>query len=302
MVGVGISYNTEKYRNGSNPAGYSLMLYYSTDGNVFTPAGPNFLTTYVPDANSNGATPTPIATQAVTNQQLNVVIPPGGSLYLCWNYSVTTGTTVTNAQALGIDDISVIGIPDPPPVELTSFTAKAQGGMVELAWKTATEVNNYGFEIERAHTSNGVQTWEKIGFVEGAGTTNTAHSYGYTDRSASGACSYRLKQIDRDGKFEYSAVVEASVAVKAGVFELSQNHPNPFNPATMISNRLQVRSAVWLKIYDMLGKEVAVLADGMQEVGDYQVSVNASALPGGMYFYALHAGSFVETKKMLLVR
>ena len=126
---------------------------------------------------------------------------------------------------------TLTGDVDPLPVELTSFTAITKGRGVELAWKTATEANNFGFEVER----NTMNNWEKIGFVEGNGTTNAPKEYSFSEKNIpSGKYSYRLKQIDRDGKFSYSNVVEVSVA-EVKQFGLEQNYPNPFNPVTMIN-------------------------------------------------------------------
>jgi hypothetical protein len=109
----------------------------------------------------------------------------------------------------------------PLPVELSSFTISTEKSSVSLKWHTATEVNNYGFDIERKSTSS----WSKVAFVEGHGTTNAPQSYSYADNSASGKLVYRLKQIDRDGKFEYSKEVEATVVAAPSVFSLSQNYP-----------------------------------------------------------------------------
>ncbi len=199
------------------------------------------------------------------------------------------------------------------PVELTSFTAVANGRGVELAWKTASETNNYGFEVERSeinHRSIGslnqsadesMRQWNKIGFIEGHGTTNAPKSYSFVDGSAGGTVAYRLKQIDRDGSFEYSNQVEVTIAAPAE-FALMQNHPNPFNPATSISYTLPVAGQVSLKIYDMLGKEVATLVNGMQDAGAKIAKFDASQLPSGMYFYTLRTQNFSATKKMLLVK
>jgi hypothetical protein len=209
-----------------------------------------------------------------------------------------------------------VGI-DPLPVELTSFTAVAKGRGVELAWSTATEVNNHGFEIERRasgglHLEGGAHlAWEKIGFIEGHGTTNAPQSYTFVDGNATGTLLYRLKQIDRDGSFEYSNQVEVTVAAPAE-FALMQNHPNPFNPATSINYTLPASGFVTLKVYDMLGKEVATLVNGMQDAGVHIVKFSAgggsafggdaSQLPSGIYFYTLRTNTFSATKKMLLVK
>ena len=197
------------------------------------------------------------------------------------------------------------------PVELTSFTASVRSKGIELAWKTATEVNNYGFEIEKKAVSGwplansqqpNANNWSKIGFVEGNGTTNSPKSYNFVDVSAQGKVAYRLKQIDRDGKFEYSNVVEIASANVVTKYSLMQNHPNPFNPSTVISYQLPLDGYVTLKVYDMIGKEVATLVNGMQEAGEHTTSFNASHLPSGLYFYSLQSKNFNATKKMLLVK
>ncbi|MFA6468898.1 MAG: T9SS type A sorting domain-containing protein [Bacteroidota bacterium] len=186
---------------------------------------------------------------------------------------------------------------DPLPVELTSFTAIAKGNGVELAWKTATEVNNHGFDVERMELNQ----WKKIAFVEGNGTTNAPKSYSYTDATASGTISYRLKQIDRDGQFSYSNVVEVTASAPAQ-YALLQNHPNPFNPTTNIQYSVAASGFVSLKVYDMLGKEVATLVNAVQNAGPHVVPFAASQFPSGIYFYTLKTNNFTSTRKMLLVK
>ncbi len=107
LTGLEISYDVEKYRNGLNPSGFRIQLYYSADGLAWTNAGPNFLTSFPPDADNNGFATAPGLTSSVNNM-LNVFIADKAKLYLAWNYSVSTGTTTTNAQALGIDNISIL--------------------------------------------------------------------------------------------------------------------------------------------------------------------------------------------------
>ena len=219
-----------------------------------------------------------------------------------------------NVATISLDNIvwyNTIDESIPLPVELTSFSASVRGKGVELAWKTATEVNNYGFEIEKKAVSGwplassqqpNANNWSKIGFVEGNGTTNFPKSYSFVDAGAQGKVSYRLKQIDRDGKFEYSNVVEIASANVVTKYSLMQNHPNPFNPNTVISYQLPMNGYVTLKVYDMIGKEIATLVNGMQEAGEHTTSFNASHLPSGLYFYTLQAKNFNETKKMILVK
>ncbi len=192
----------------------------------------------------------------------------------------------------------------PLPIELVYFTAKVNENNVLLKWQTATEVNNYGFEIERSTEKVG---WNKIGFVEGNGTSNSPKEYSFTDDvSQSGKYSYRLKQIDIDGSYKYSNVVEVNVG-SPEKFELKANYPNPFNPTTTIEYSIpNVRakdfSPVQLIIYDVLGRKIATLVNKKQSPGNYSVNFNASNLTSGIYFYTLRAGNFTATRKMILIK
>jgi hypothetical protein len=180
-----------------------------------------------------------------------------------------------------------------------AFTARNTAEGVQLTWRTASEQNNAGFEVQRR--SEKASEWQVLGFVRGAGTTAEAQSYTFLDKSASGKVQYRLKQIDFDGQFEYSNVIEVDAGLPK-VFALEQNYPNPFNPSTVMSYQLPVASNVSLKVYDVLGREVATLVNGRQEAGRYSVSFNAASFASGVYFYRLQAGNFVQTKKMMLVK
>ncbi len=184
------------------------------------------------------------------------------------------------------------------PVELVEFTGRKVQEGVLLSWKTASERNNFGFEIERKVQGG---AWNTLGFVRGAGTTTETQSYSFLDKSASGRVQYRLKQLDFDGQVEYSTVIEVDAGLPKQ-FTLAQNYPNPFNPTTLITYQLPVASEVSLKIYDALGREVATLVNGRQEAGLYTQPFNAANLSSGIYFYRLQAGNFVATKKMMLVK
>ena len=190
------------------------------------------------------------------------------------------------------------------PVELTSFTANTNGSNVNLNWSTGTEINNSGFEIQRLKDSKieNNKYWEIIGFLTGNGTTTETQSYSFTDDNlGSGKYLYRLKQIDFDGTFDYSNEVEIIVNVPEK-FELSQNYPNPFNPSTKIKYQIADSNPVSLKIYDVLGNEVASLVNEVQPTGNYEVTFDASLLSSGTYFYKLQTGDFVEVKKMILLK
>ncbi len=194
------------------------------------------------------------------------------------------------------------------PVELISFNANVENSTVMLSWVTASEINNSGFQIERRKTQDErISEWEAIGFTNGSGTTLEPQEYSYSDDISDIAASklyYRLKQIDFNGAFEYSDVVEIEIAPMA--FYLEQNYPNPFNPSTKISWQSPVGSWQTLKVYDVLGREVATLVDEFRIAGSYEVEFNPESSiknpASGVYFYQLKAGAFVETKKMLFVK
>lgn len=189
------------------------------------------------------------------------------------------------------------------PVELISFTAESNTKEVLLKWETATEVNNLGFEIERKFNSaEGQSEWITIGFKEGMGTTTEPQSYIFIDEyPVNGLEYYRLKQIDFNGQFKYSEVLEVNFT-NVDKYFLEQNYPNPFNPGTKISFSIPSSDFVSLKVYDVIGKEVATLVDDVKSEGNYNVEFDASSLPSGIYFYKIRAGHFVETKKMVLLK
>lgn len=186
------------------------------------------------------------------------------------------------------------------PVELSAFTSTVNGNNVKLNWSTVSEQNNAGFDIERKAVNN---EWVKIGNVNGNGTTNTAKSYSFEDKNLhSGNYSYRLKQIDYNGNYEYFNLSGEVVVGVPGKFAMSQNYPNPFNPATVISYQLPVSGLTSIKVFDMMGREVAQLVNEVKEAGYYTVKLDGSKLSSGMYFYKIQAGEFSETKKMMLVK
>ena len=209
----------------------------------------------------------------------------------------------------------------PVPVELTSFTATINENQVELKWKTATEVNNYGFEILRfaqndshsEHASAGEEStnWQKIGFVKGSGTSTSPITYSFVDDNPLyGNTEYKLKQENYDGTFKYSSII--SINLLPVKFKLSQNYPNPFNPTTTINFALPVKSNVTLSVYNSLGQKVTDLVNRELTAGNHSVNFNASRLSSGVYIYRLEAvpltgsrsssAAFSQTKKMALLK
>ncbi|MDT3697486.1 MAG: agmatine deiminase family protein [Ignavibacterium sp.] len=208
------------------------------------------------------------------------------------------------------------------PVELISFSADINNSVVTLNWRTATELNNKGYEIERLQHGNieKMNDWKKVGFVPGSGTTTEPKFYSFKDdlshiNNPSFTLDYRLKQIDYDGSFAYSQEIKIDVNVP-NVFSLEQNYPNPFNPSTkikysipeVIQSKIE-KCLVTLKVYDILGNEISTLVNEEKPAGNYEVEFNANNLVSGVYFYQLkiysannNDGAFIQTKKMVLIR
>ena len=194
---------------------------------------------------------------------------------------------------LRYDDTSYVS------VELISFEGTFEEGKIILTWQTASELNNSGFQIEKSFNNT---NWFILGFVNGSGTTTNINHYSFFDNEIiSDIQYYRLKQIDYDGTYEYSDVIEVEIGTPSDYF-LSQNYPNPFNPSTKIKYSIKANGLVQLSVYDILGKEVANLVNENKEAGYYSVDYNASHLPSGVYFYSMQSGEFVSSKKMLLIK
>jgi hypothetical protein len=184
-------------------------------------------------------------------------------------------------------------------VELVSFTATANSSGSHLDWSTSKEANNYGFDIERRQTGS----WEKLAFVPGAGSSTSPKYYSYTDNNLSpGQYSYRIKQVNSNGTFSYHGSAEVDIVSSPQAFTLTQNYPNPFNPTTKIEYSLQKAGMVSLKVYNVLGDEVVTLVNGPREAGSHAVPFNAQDLASGVYFYRLQVGTFVSTKKLILMK
>jgi subtilisin family serine protease len=193
------------------------------------------------------------------------------------------------------------------PVELTSFTANIiENNYVELTWITSTEKNNYGFEVQKKYEG---QSYQTIAFISGNGTTTNRITYNYTDKNIqSNRVYYRLKQIDYNGDISYSSEIFVDLQTPNN-FILYQNYPNPFNPTTSIKFAISSlpdgkasTQLVQLKVYDVLGNEVATLVNEEKSAGIYEVEFNARKFASGVYYYKLQAGDFVQMKKMILMK
>jgi hypothetical protein len=211
----------------------------------------------------------------------------------------TTSTPVVHRTGMsGFSEFGVGGANDNPlPVELSSFSAIIKNGEVILKWRTDTEVNNYGFEVHKSEINSPKSEWTQIGFVQGNGNSNSPKEYSFIDEKVkTGKYSYRLKQIDTDGNFEYSKIIEVNIELPAE-YELSQNYPNPFNPSTTIRFTIPEPGNVKLIVYNIIGEQIYELMNEYKEAGGHTISFNASGLNSGIYIYKLESNGHVETKK-----
>jgi hypothetical protein len=198
----------------------------------------------------------------------------------------------------------------PLPITLSSFAATiVNQNQVRLDWTTLTETNNYGFEVQKSQGNQNNYQAIPNSFIPGHGTTTEPHSYSYVDNSASvGSWYYRLKQIDLDATVHFTEGIQVDVLTGVNEkplpkeFALDQNYPNPFNPSTLIRYTLPKETSVSLKVYNTLGQEVFVLAEGVQKSGEYEVRLDVGSLASGTYIYRLNTDDFTSSKKLILLR
>lgn len=218
-----------------------------------------------------------------------VVNVPEGSSF------IVEGTMDNHGTFTGAGTIAT---PETLPVQLTSLSGTVANNDVRLGWSTASEVNNYGFAVERQDL--GASDWTQVGFVPGSGTSSSPREYAFTDpKPAPGRYSYRIKQIDYDGSFAYYGGVEIEVGGTGKALSLHPNYPNPFNPSTNIEFSVPERGKATVKVYDIQGREVAVLFDGEAEAGRiYRLTFDASRLASGTYIYDAQFGGQRIVRKM----
>ncbi len=199
-----------------------------------------------------------------------------------------------------IDGLSVADSWDgaPLPVELTSFSAQTENKVVKLKWETATEINNYGFKLERSLDEN---TWIELGFLSGFGNSSVLREYSFVDETIiqPGFYFYRLKQIDFNGNVNLSETITVLLDSKSE-FNLFQNYPNPFNPETIITFTIPENGRVKLDIYNMLGEHINTLVDKSMSRGTHSYVFNGSKFAAGVYYYKLLFEQSFKVKKMIM--
>ena len=245
------------------------------------------------DRSTNGLVWNYLGCAAQNIKTYNDTVTTGGIYY----YRVRSENTGGNSSFSNTSSSNIT-----LPVELTSFTVSVDGRIINLKWVTATELNNYGFEIER----NG----KRIAFIKGAGTSSIQNSYSYMDVPTEGTTfSYRIKQIDLNGGIRYYKTETVQISVPAK-YSLDQNYPHPFNPNTMIRYEIPETGRVKLTLYNMLGKESAVLLNEVKDAGSYEINYDAGKLrqSSGVYIYSLEVYSldgsleFRNTRKMTYLK
>ena len=231
-----------------------------------------------------------------------------GSAWLLGNQTDHTTNTmsITGISALGDFTGGEAGA---LPVQISSFTAISAQNGVTLSWKTSSEVNNYGFHVQRR--AAGTHVFEDMpgAFVPGNGTSIEEHAYSFSEPvPGPGNWEYRLRQIDLDGRESYSDIISLTATTDVEVpevpvsFGLDQNFPNPFNPSTTVRFALPAESHVRIELLDMLGRTVRTLVDEVRGAGRHDVVVDARMLASGTYLCRMHAGSFHGMIRMALIK
>jgi hypothetical protein len=274
-------------------------------GFTFTSAELRFNRTQIPNAGIGNAGTVSVYRRPTPGTGAFSILP--NTFNASFPDEVRATTTAFSEFLLGSND------PDNPlPVELVSFrgTATAQG--VQLTWQTATELNNAGFEVRRKTAGEDFVTIASYRFdpsLRGKGTTSSTTTYSFVDATveAGKTYTYRLRSVDYDGTIhDYAQTVSVEVRepVQARGYEyaLEQNYPNPFNPTTTIRYSLKETGKVSVRVYDVMGREVKVLVDGVQGAGEYSVVMDAMGLSSGVYVYQLRAGGLLLTRKMVLAK
>ena len=257
-----------------------------------------------------------------SNEALNNIFLVGGRGYTyqstnageSWNEVIeikNSGITfirlneVNKGYTIGLKGLVIKYYDEDLPVELTSFDASIKDeNKIILRWSTTTETNNKGFTIEslKVDKLDGLQGWENVGFVDGAGTTTENHHYSFVDEGlTAGRYSYRLKQIDFDGTFEYSNTIVIEIASPTE-FKLNQNFPNPFNPETKIEFQIPTTSNVNLTVFNVLGEKIREIVNEKLDAGYYGFVFNGENQSSGTYIYSLNSENYTASGKMILLK
>ncbi|MCK6602799.1 MAG: T9SS type A sorting domain-containing protein [Bacteroidetes bacterium] len=204
------------------------------------------------------------------------------------------------------------------PVELAGYSVSRVNDRIQLSWETVTESANAGFRVEKTEIRESESldinaccsdpgpltlqsSWEKVGFVTGAGTSTEARSYSFTDRVIPGLWIYRLMQVDLDGK-ETEAGLQGVYVPLPSELILDGNYPNPFNPETQVRFSLPVSGKAEWVVTDLLGRVVSKGTTGFLSAGSHTLRMGDGSWAAGTYFYSLSFNHQVKSGKMLLLK
>ena len=225
-----------------------------------------------------------------------IVISPGAELNVINNADICAQNGNISGNLTGNGSQCGIAM----PVKLTSYFSTVNKNYVNIFWITETEINNSGFDIEKKFSGG---DWQKIGFANGNGTTQSQKKYTFTDlNQKAGKYNYRLKQIDYNGNFTYYQLPQDITIIAPVLYTISQNYPNPFNPITKIDFEIPENAKIILSIFDITGRLIATPVNGKKEAGYYSVDFDGSNLSSGVYFYKIEAGKYAAVKKMILLK
>jgi hypothetical protein len=299
---------------GASLAAPHLDVTLSTSKHAANTSASNYLTR-VWTLSSGGITG---GTYSLSFTYVNADIVGIESGIICGQYTgsawVPGNTVDASTNTMSISGLSSLGDftggePDALPVQLTTFTAAAVEGNVLLSWKTASEINSYGFHVQRRPARTGAFTDISGAFVQGNGTTLEQHSYSFTEPlPGSGEWEYRLRQVDLNGAewfsepVSVSGVTDVRTQTPPSTYTLHQNYPNPFNPSTTLRFGVPSRSPVRIVLYDLLGRSLAVLTDGIIDAGHHSITVDGRMLSSGMYLCRMEAEGFLQTIRMTLLK
>jgi hypothetical protein len=249
---------------------------------------------------------TTIANVGVT--KYNTGFGPGGAgIYIAQSSSNGTGNTF-NANYIQISTPSFSdfylhgsGNNAPLPVELISFTATPINNQyIRLDWATALEINNDGFELQR---STDAQSWTNITWIDGNDNSTITQFYNHNDMQVAQNITYyyRLKQIDNDGQFEYSSIVNATLTGSSSSFNVLEFVPNPTVDQTTLLISSGVAQTIAVSFYNAIGQVVQTNTHELSE-GMNQITFDVNLLAAGTYMATVTSGNEVRTKRLVITR
>jgi len=221
--------------------------------------------------------------------------------------TITVTATDVSGSGTSVEDSFTATVSAPLPVELVSVEAVLDGDAVLLTWATASETNNAGFEVQHGAVDEALPEaevdWSALGFVAGAGTSSAHRAYMYrVDALPPGLHRFRLRQLDFDGSFVVSPEVEAWVEL-AETFVLSAAYPNPFTRRTSFTLAVREVQPVRVAVYDMLGRRMELLHDGILEPSRiYSFTIDGAGWASGTYLYRIIGTTFSSSYMIVLVR